>query len=92
MIQNVFVTYAAVAVNISIGRAVVKTASISENRKENPAIAHSRYGSLSMKYKPRTAIEGMRDERETLTVLLMPVRRLSLMREIPVSPAPVIGV
>jgi hypothetical protein len=83
--------YAAVAVNISIGRAVVKILSMRENRKENPAIAQSRYGSLSMKYKTKTTTDGMRDDSEILTALLIAVRRLSLMRAIPMFSAPCIG-
>lgn len=42
-------TYAAVAVKISTGRAVVKIARTSEKRHENPATAPSLFVRLSMK-------------------------------------------
>lgn len=52
----------------------MKIASVLEKISEKPAIAQSRYESLSIEYKAKTAIDGISDDRKMFKILLSPFR------------------
>lgn len=67
-------------------------ARVSENMTEKPVIAYRRFDSFSIEYSTSTAITGIREDSVTFKILLKPPRRLSFVRDRPVSSAPGMGV
>ena len=84
-------THAAVAANISTGRAVVKIARTDANTPEKAATAAILYGRLLIIYSATIAVDGMMAESTTFSARAKRWRTSSLTRPIPVSSDPAIG-
>jgi len=84
-------THAAVAANISTGRAVVKMARTDANTPEKAATAAILYGRLSIIYSATIAVDGMIAESTTFSARANRWRTSSLTRPMPVSSGPAIG-
>ena len=84
-------THAAVAANISTGRAVVKIARTDANTPEKAATAAILYGRLLIIYSATMAVDGMIAESTTFSARANRWRTSSLTRPIPVSSDPAIG-
>lgn len=84
-------THAAVAANISTGRAVVKIARTAAKTPEKAATAAILYGRLSIIYSATIAVDGMIAESTTFSARAKRWRISSLTRPMPVSSDPAIG-
>lgn len=75
--------YAAVPANISIGRALVKTASMRAQPIEKPTTVANRATRLCIKYRTRTARAGIVEEMMMLTARVIRKIRVLLQSTIP---------